>query len=153
MPPYVHWAVDPRFLRGESGIARTRTRAASRTSRHGETPHESAWCPPDPQVEFDADEVDGVVDSKEPVHGDGPDESPRGYQHPDRGDSFDDLGQRLEVGGEALNDHRQVDDQEVGRGRFAGVATIGTELAVELIEERCRNPDDPAISRHRYAER
>jgi hypothetical protein len=60
----------------------------------------------DLQVEFDADEVDGVVGGEEPVHGDGPDESSRGNQYPGRGDSYDCLRQRLEVGGEAFDDHR-----------------------------------------------
>lgn len=51
------------------------------------------------QVELDADEVDGVVGGEEPVHRDGPDESSPGNQYPGRGDSFDGLRQRFEVGG------------------------------------------------------
>ncbi len=83
----------------------------------------------------DADQLYDVATYESAVHGVGAHEEPRGNEHPHGWSAHDRLREPIEVDGEPLDDARQLDDDEVSRGRLAARAALLAQLGVELVEE------------------
>ncbi len=71
-----------------------------------------AGVEPPSRIDFDADQLNRVVGDKQPINGNGTNQSPCRDQYPGHTHALHKLGKPFEVRCAALDDRREVDDQK-----------------------------------------